>query len=109
MFNTKLLKYASIPVLIAGVFAFVPRNQDDKDGLLLQYIVQGLEMRHYERKPIDDSLANRVFHEYLESLDNQKRFLLQSDVDELSKYKYQIDDEFQKGTHVFLIILTWIQ
>ncbi|MGB1941407.1 MAG: carboxy terminal-processing peptidase, partial [Flavobacteriaceae bacterium] len=38
----------------------------------------------------------QIFHTYLESIDGQKRYFLQSDYREFSKYMYQIDDQIRE-------------
>lgn len=51
-----------------------------------------LAQYHYDRLPIDDALSERIFNLYLKTLDPQKIFFLQSDIDNFSRYKLQFDD-----------------
>lgn len=47
---------------------------------------------HYKRVPLDDAMSARMFSRYLETLDGEKMFFLQSDIDEFTAYKLELDD-----------------
>ena len=65
---------------------------------LLSYLLRDqLPLHHYSHKPIDDDLSRAAFGLYLKQLDSQKRFLLQSDVDQLQDFATRIDDELKQG------------
>lgn len=65
-------------------------------------IVSGLLMRnHYKKIPLNDSLSEVIFNNYIKSFDNSKVYFLQSDIDEFSKSKYQIDDFIKTGNLQF--------
>ena len=51
-----------------------------------------LQARHYNPKPIDDSLSVYVFETIMEQLDDNRVLFLQEDHDFLAKHKYRIDD-----------------
>ena len=65
--------------------------------LLGHMLQQQLSGKHYSQKPTNDALSEAAFDLYLKQLDFQKRFLLQSDVTELEKYRNQIDDAVRRG------------
>jgi carboxyl-terminal processing protease len=50
---------------------------------------------------IDDTFSKGVYKDYLEALDPSKRFFLQSDIDEFSKYETQIDDQINNKELTF--------
>ena len=56
-----------------------------------------LEEAHYSRAPLDRKMSELVFQRYLEMLDPQHNYLLQSDVDEFSAYRDQFDDMIRTG------------
>ena len=65
---------------------------------VLSYLLRDqLPLHHYSHKPIDDDLSRAAFGLYLKQLDSQKRFLLQSDVDQLRDFATRIDDELKQG------------
>ncbi|MDM1368930.1 carboxy terminal-processing peptidase [Myroides marinus] len=89
-------------LLLIGVSAllwsFMPKQEKEtpeKDQLLLELITYILENTHYSPAKIDDKFSATVYKEYLKALDPMKRYFLQSDIDEFSKYEYLIDDMIQ--------------
>ncbi|AYN05413.1 carboxy terminal-processing peptidase [Flavobacterium sp. 140616W15] len=86
--------------LSATLFAF-KINSDrgidpdpNKDKMLLELLAFVIEKGHYSPPPINDEFSKGVFKDYIEALDPSKRFFLQSDIDEFSKYELQLDDQF---------------
>ena len=69
---------------------------NDKDRLLIELISHVLQRGHFNVKSLNDEMSEKIFHTYLESIDGQKRFFLQSDYREFSKYMYRIDDQFRE-------------
>lgn len=47
---------------------------------------------HYKATPLDDTLSEKIFERYLKSLDPEKYFFLQADIDLLSNIRTQLDD-----------------
>ena len=91
----------------AALFLFVAANQPktdetQKEAILMQTVLAGLEQLHYAPYKIDDEFSNKVFDLYLERIDGNKRWLTQADVDKLAKYKDQLDDQAKAGTFEFL-------
>jgi len=89
-----LLKIISFILFIGILLSFsVNRGSNpNKDRLLLELISYVLERGHYNPRQIDDNLSKNVFNSYIKGLDNQRRFFLQSDIDNFTKYRYRIDD-----------------
>src|SRR5215472_15665222 len=56
-----------------------------------------LEEAHYSHAPIDRKMSELVFQRYLEFLDPQRSYLLTSDINEFSAYRYQFDDMIRTG------------
>ena len=90
-------------ILVSFVICFVSCNSisknfesDDKDSLVIQLITYVLDQAHYLDIEIDDNFSEKVFDSFLENIDPYKRYLYQSDIDMLSKYKYEIDDAFNQ-------------
>jgi len=66
-----------------------PGPRHEKIGQLVTEFVQ---KSHYRHADVDDALSARVLDRYLESLDGNRLYLLQSDVDAFSQYRHQLDD-----------------
>jgi len=51
-----------------------------------------LSRYHYKAVPLDDALSGKVFDQYLKSLDPDRLYLLQADVDRLAADRHRLDD-----------------
>ena len=60
-----------------------------------------VEKYHYDPKPLDDNLSSEIFDNFISYLDGGGYYFLQSDIDELTKYKTSVDDEIKAKTSVF--------
>src|SRR5690606_8627226 len=57
-----------------------------------------LEDKHYTRVIFDDQFSQQVFDHYLEALDGQKLYFLQSDVDQFAALRTTLDDTLRSGS-----------
>ncbi len=74
-------------------------NFDRKRNQILGYTLgKRLPALHYSRRRLDDTSSEAAFDLYLKQLDYQKRFLLQSDVEQLNAFSDDIDNELLKGS-----------
>lgn len=95
-------RFFSLLVLATALFLFgynSPSDSTRKNEILLQVLTNGLEYYHYEPQTLNNDFSHKVFDLYLSRLDNNKRFLLQSDVEKLKKFETTIDDEVQASTY----------
>lgn len=60
-------------------------------------IARQLEYGHYRTLPINRELSSQVFDRYLESLDPQKLYLSQEDLDTFADYRYRLDSAIKSG------------
>lgn len=60
-------------------------------------IVNLLNRYHYSKTTLNDSLSSAIFDNYFESLDPNKAYFLQSDLDYFSKYRYSLDEDLPEG------------
>ncbi len=51
---------------------------------------------HYKSIPLDDETSKKIFDGYIKSLDSEKIFFIQSDIDQLSEAKTRLDDDLVK-------------
>jgi len=56
-----------------------------------------LEEAHYSRAPLDDKMSQTVFERYLEFLDGQRSYFLQSDISDFNAYRHQFGDMIRTG------------
>ena len=93
-----------ITALSAILWGFIPTEKKadpEKDKLLLELLTMVLERGHYSPVAIDDAFSKKVYTKYLEGIDPTKRFFLQSDIEEFSKFELQIDDMIKRKDLTF--------
>ena len=61
-----------------------------------------IQENHYRPKPIDDSLSVYAFKTFLSRLDEDNRLFLATEINELKKHEYQIDDYINAHDCAFL-------
>src|SRR5450830_2128865 len=54
-----------------------------------------LSRAHYNATPLDDAMSEKIFERYFKSLDAEKLFFVQADLDQYSGARTQLDDAIQ--------------
>ena len=103
MSNIKLniFKYSPLLLVFFILCSSLPQDAGKKQEVLLGLIMQGIESNHFSPKAMDDDFSENAFKLYIKRLDFSKRFLLESDVDDLEEYEEKIDDEVKNTSYVF--------
>ena len=99
--NYKII--VAVLALSLALWSFMPKQKGDpeKDKLLLELLTFVIEKGHYSPAEIDDTFSKGVYKEFLKALDPTKRFFLQSDIDEFSKYETELDDQIKNKELTF--------
>ncbi len=66
-----------------------PEARHEKIGQLVSEFVQ---KSHYRHADVDDDLSSKVLDRYIYALDNNRMYLLASDVESFEQHRYQLDD-----------------
>lgn len=74
----------------------------EKEKVLGQVLQQAIMSGHFSPVQFNDSFSERAFELYLKRLDVRKQFLTQEDVNDLSKYKLEIDNQLSLGEYALL-------
>jgi carboxyl-terminal processing protease len=88
-------------VLIAMGWACAAAPKPTKEEFLTKIVIKSLGSWHYSPPRIDDAFSRKVFILQLKRMDPQRRFLIQEDVDSLSRFETDIDNELSQGTAAF--------
>jgi carboxyl-terminal processing protease len=68
----------------------------DRNELIHDLLIKSLNNAHFSPAVIDDQFSQRTFDLFLKRLDYGKKFFIQEDIDQISKYKTLIDDEIKE-------------
>jgi len=97
-FSKKALLILSI--IILSSFTII-KYAFDKNDVIFELLFGSLNQNHYSPVKIDDAFSEKVFDLYIKRLDYSKKFLLQSDIDELAKSRRDIDNQILNQRHDF--------
>tara|TARA_R110000868_G_scaffold117600_17_gene312657 strand:+ start:3814 stop:6006 length:2193 start_codon:yes stop_codon:yes gene_type:complete len=88
-----------LPALVFGQGSSSEQSMSaaQKDKLVGNILKNTLETYHYKKLKINDGLSSVAFDKFLEKIDYSKQFLTREDVNSLSKYRKQLDDEMVSG------------
>ena len=90
--------------LSVSLWSFMPKKvtiDPNKDKALIDLLMYVINNGHYSPAEINDTFSKGVYKSYLEALDPSKRFFIQSDIDEFTKYEVQIDDQIKNRDLTF--------
>ncbi len=80
---------APVPLLMVQPTAEQPQAARFAAGLLTKY--------HYKAMPLDDAMSQKIFDRYLKSLDPEKIFFTQADIDNFGPARNTLDDAIKNG------------
>lgn len=90
--NKRSLFYSICLVFVSSFFQVDSSNYERESAIL--YTVMGIsDYLHFSPKEIDDTFSEAIFDDYISLLDESKRFLLQSEINHLSTYIRDIDNQ----------------
>ena len=76
-------------------------DEPNKDKLLVDLVSYVLDKLHYDPKVINDDFSIKVYDDFIDAVDSQKRFLLKSDIELFSQYRLLIDDQINSSDIAF--------
>lgn len=82
-----------------------------QNALAARLVATMMERLHLSKLPLDDTIAERAFDQYVKTLDPLKDYFVQADIDEFSAFENQIDDKIQSGNFdiAFMIFRRFIE
>lgn len=86
----------SLASLTSPAFAR-PKPPSGTDATISKSVRYLLERKHISRHPIDDEISERTLDAFTDTLDPLKLYFYQSDIEEFSKYRTELDDRFRQG------------
>ena len=71
---------------------------------------QVLTRHHYKAMPLDDAMSEKIFDRYLKTLDPEKLFFIQADIDKFAAARTQLDDAiYHEDLHIPFAIFNLFQ
>ncbi len=77
---------------------YSPLSSQPVHGETAVSLLRELETKHYSPVQIDDNFSSLVFDSYIDAVDGSKLYFLKDDIDQLSTYRYTLDDSLKDGS-----------
>ena len=98
--KNRILFFSTLAILSVSCFmcSFLPGTEPNKDKTVVTENVMSnlLQMGHFKPRLMDDKFSEDVYDLYLKRIDINKKFLLQSDINELKQMRNKIDDQLKE-------------
>ena len=99
------VKSTMIACLIAVSVASMPQSSRADNlgkpsivsGYVAQLVTKLMQSDHLSKHPLDDQISQRAFDLFAKSLDPMKVYFMQSDIDEFSISRTELDDQLKRG------------
>lgn len=99
-FKTTLAAVALVVVFVGGLHA-----DDKKESVVSERVLKNIQLLHYDPKPFDNAFSEQAYNEIIKTLDPNKQFFIQSDLQTFSVYRYHIDNEIVENRRDFYDII----
>ncbi len=90
-----------IAVSITGLLSSARADNLGKPSIVSGYVARLvtklMQSDHLSKHPLDDQISQRAFDLFAKSLDPMKVYFMQSDIDEFSSNRTELDDQLKRG------------
>lgn len=118
--NPSILLVAVLPVVVGiSILCCQPAEAQTDDlgrptvvnKMVARLVTKLMQEDHLSNRPLDDQISQRAFDLFVKSLDPMKVYFAQSDIDEFSVWRKDLDDEMKRGdfTAAFAIFRRFLQ
>mgnify|MGYP001813783056 FL=1 len=87
-----LLSFLALPLMATTSMDDDGLRPDPRHESVGELVTEFIQKSHYSHISVDDELSSRVMDRYIESLDGNRMYLLESDIEFFESYRYQLDD-----------------
>ncbi len=87
-----LLSFLALPLMATMTVEDDRLRPDPRHESVGELVTEFIQKSHYSHISVDDELSSRVMDRYIESLDGNRMYLLESDIEFFESYRYQLDD-----------------
>ncbi len=91
-----LLSIPFAALIIGASFSYSHLTSDKgKEIVILKTMIDGFKNYHYNPLEVDNDFSSKLYNSYLDRIDGAKRFLVQDDITQLSKYETLLDESMK--------------
>ena len=86
------LSLMALPLMATTALDDDTLRPDPRHESVGELVTEFIQKSHYSHISVDDDLSSRVMDRYIEALDGNRMYLLESDIEFFENYRYQLDD-----------------
>jgi carboxyl-terminal processing protease len=101
MIKNKKLFLLLLPVTALALISYSYIAKSSKEEATEKYLLQSLNTFHFSPQKVNDDFSEKVFKQYIQYIDFNKKFLIQPDIEELKQFEHTIDDDINDGNFEF--------
>jgi carboxyl-terminal processing protease len=94
-FNAYAISSPQQEIDLSAAFSPLEPTRDQREASV--HIARSLLLSHYRKQDIDQELSEKAFIFYLDSLDSQHLYLLESDFNEFEIYRFRLHNALKTG------------
>ena len=94
---TTLLPSLPASALALSPDSFEPLTPNKDQQAASIHVSRQLLLSHYRKQAIDKNLSERIFENYLDTLDSQRIYFLTSDIESFEPYRFRLDGALKTG------------
>jgi carboxyl-terminal processing protease len=90
------------PIALFSFLVFCSSRRQGNEPELMGRILEQLRVHHYQPVKLNDEFSGKIYSNFLDKLDGDKRFFIQADIKKLEPFRNQLDDQLQRGSYAFM-------
>ena len=87
-----LMSLLALPSIASAALEEDALHPDPRHESVGELVTEFIQKSHYLHVSVDDELSSRVMDRYIEALDGNRMYLLESDIEYFENYRYKLDD-----------------
>ncbi len=87
-----LLSFVALPLMATSTMDDDTLRPEPRHESVGELVTEFIQKSHYSHISVDDELSSRVMDRYIEALDGNRMYLLESDIAFFEDYRYKLDD-----------------
>lgn len=96
-----ILSLFSVCLIVSTIGAQQLAQNSNSDGTTARLVCKMIERFHINQDSINDEMSSRLVDRYIEDLDPNKLYFLQSDIDKFNASRKKLDDQLLSGDTSF--------
>lgn len=92
---------AAVCLLPTALLASDNLKPNEEQEYVARYMARFFPRQHLTQRELEDSMSERIWNNYLNSLDYERIFFLQSDIDSFRTRIHRLDDDMKNGNLSF--------